>query len=479
MIAPARQACALAGALQIPTPGVIPIHLLTGLAAQCPVPRELMFDLAPDMRADKPLWAWDEVFDVIDAMEEAGAAVVQGEILVVPEGGGASRMPWEPWLPPPYMQVTPLTRRWWCKRNPGEPWETFVARAAAYARERAPELAGSARVTPEGAVHVDLAWATRDELALFDVPGGIGRARRRQQEQGAGPWAWMYGFSMRPRSIGKPAPGSYWGSISTDLNDIPDDARYASFSRDSDNLGRLAELTSLEALSAAATFPKARTLLGRLPRLRELRIHDFDMTSLEPLAGLSALEFAYIDGGPRLRDPGPLAELPALRYLFLDAGGMRDLSGMAAMTQLTSLHLSAAAHVDSLAPLGGLANLRCLSVWCDDVRDGSTAPLARLRGLKSLHAIPERLPLEERARLAAALPHVEGAHRSPLRRYAELDIPHRCERCRGDEVYFAAGKRRRVLCVACDATAIHRHVARWEILLSAATAARSTSPGPD
>lgn len=453
---------------------MIPIHLLTGPAAQCPVPRELMFDLAADMRADKPLWAWEEVFEAIDAMEDAGAAVVEGEILVVPEGGGASRLPWEPWLPEPCMQVTPLTRRWWCKRKDGEPWETFVERAAAYARERAPELAGAARVTPEGAVHVDLAWATHDELSLFDVPGGIARARRRQLEQGGGPWAWMYGFSMRPRSIGTPAPGSYWGYGSTDLNDIPEDARFASFSRDTDNLGRLAELTSLEVLSGATTFPKARALLGGLPRLRELHTHGFDMPSLEALAGLSALEFAYVDGGRRVRDPGPLTELPALRYLYLDAGGMRDLSGLAVMTQLTSLHLSPAENVDSLEPLGGLANLRCLSVWCHGVRDGSTAPLARLRGLKSLYAIPERLPLAERAWLAAALPHVEGAHRSPLRRDGELDIPHRCERCRGDELYVTAGERRRVLCAACDAGAIRRHVARWEVLLSAATASSAS-----
>lgn len=287
---------------------VIPVHLLTGPAHACPVDRELMFDLAPELRAYKPLWAWEDAFEAIDAMADAGAAVVQGEILVVPEGGPAMQLSWEPWLPEPCMQVTPRTRQWWCPRKEDEAWEAFVARAAAYAREWALALVGAARATPEGAVHVDLAWATRDELALFDVPGGIQRARRRQVEQGGGPGAWMYGFSIRPRSIGEPAPGSYFGDISSDLAEIPGDARYASFSSDGENLDRLADLTSLEVLDVGASSPQARALLARLPRLREVFMNDIDMSSVEWLGALSNLEFAYVSAGPRLRDPRPLSE---------------------------------------------------------------------------------------------------------------------------------------------------------------------------
>jgi hypothetical protein len=451
---------------------VIPIHLLTGPAHACPVDRELMFDLAPELRAYKPLWAWEDAFGAIDAMDAAGAAVVQGEILVLPEGGAAMQLPWEPWLPDPYMQVTPRTRRWWCPRKEDESWEAFVARAAAYAREWA--LALAARVTSEGAVHVDLAWATHDELALFDVPGGIQQARRRQVEQGGGPWAWMYGFSMRPRSIGEPAPGSYFGDISSDLAEIPDDARYASFSSSGTNLDRLADLTSLEVLEGGESSPVVRALLPRLPRLRELSTTDVDMSSVEWLGALPKLEFAYVCAGSRLRDPRPLSELPSLRYLFLDADGLRSLSGFAGCTQLTSLHVHAGS-VDSLAPLGGLDNLRYLSVWTGRVADGSLAPLARLHGLRGLTITPGSFSVAELAGLAAALPVTAGPHLSP---FIDPDAwlgKGECRRCGRKDVLVTAGKPRRVLCPACNSNAIQKHVIRWEILRSAAAAARARS----
>lgn len=120
-----------------------PIHLLTGPAAQCPVPRELMFDLAADMRADKPLWAWDDAFEAIDAMEDAGAAVVQGEIVAVSASGEVSRVPWEQWMegaplpeyPPPRGDGTAGGKR--TSRGAGSPrgrrlvrWEVLLSAAA-------------------------------------------------------------------------------------------------------------------------------------------------------------------------------------------------------------------------------------------------------------------------------------------------------------------------------------------------------------
>lgn len=457
---------------------VISIDTLIGPARDCMVPRELRFELAPEQRAGKPLWAYDEAFDVIDAMEAAGAAVVQGELVRVADDGEVIRIPWEPLpgIPDPIYQ--PWARRWRCRRQDDEGWGAWVARAAAYARTMARRLAREALGTSDGPVHVDLAWAMEDELALYDVPGWEQRQQRRVIEHGGGEKAWMIPWLTRMDSAGEGAPGSYYGPSAMDVAEIPGYARYASVSGSTGNRERVAELTSLEMLGAGAWPQEALPHIGRLPRLRVLYLNDIYLSSLEPLDGLSALEFAYVDGGSRLGGPGPLGELPALRYLHLWAPGMRDLAPLAALTQVNSLHVAPATVVDSLAPLAGLHDLRYLSVRCARVRDGGVAPLARLRGLRSLDAVPSRLSLEERAWLAAALPHTEGPHRSPLLPGNAYGSEKRCPRCDGRDVYLTAGPRRRRLCAACDAGAIRRHVARWESLLSAATAAaRGRSSG--
>lgn len=454
-----------------------PIHTLTGPAGECTVPRELRLELQPEQRTDKPLWPHDEAMELIHALEQAGAAVVQGELLCVGDDGEVSRLPWERWrrgIPDPIYQ--PWGKRWRCARNDHEAWSAWVARAAAYARTMAHELTGDARATPAGKVHLDLAWVMEDELALFDEPGWERRQRSRVIEHGGGARAWMFRQVWRMHRVGPTAPGSYYGHIAGDLTDIPDDARFANVSARGSNRERLAELTSLEILSTGACTQSAMRDMGRLSRLRVLYVNGIDLASLEPLAGLSALEFAYVAGGSRLRSAGPLGELPALRYLYLLADGMRDLSGLAAFTQVNSLHVGAAPAVDSLAPLGGLANLRYLSIFCERVRDGSVAPLGRLRGLKELGAVPSRLSLEERAWLSAALPQTEGPHRTPLLPGDTYGSEERCARCGGRDMHLAAGTRRRRLCATCDAGAIRRHVARWEALLAAATAASRGGP---
>ncbi|HEU0300933.1 MAG TPA: hypothetical protein VFR37_15835, partial [Longimicrobium sp.] len=92
------------------------VEHLTGPARDCVVPREPMFDLGPDQRAQKPLWTLDEAFDAIDAFEDAGAAVVEGEILAAAADGTVSQLPWEPWLPGDHdPRYPPTKRRWWLR----------------------------------------------------------------------------------------------------------------------------------------------------------------------------------------------------------------------------------------------------------------------------------------------------------------------------------------------------------------------------
>jgi hypothetical protein len=452
----------------LPLPSVIPIHTLVGPPTQARVPRELRSDIPPWQRREKPLWTLDEAFEAIRALEKAGAAVTQGELLAVSEDGGVSEVPWEPWLTgAAFPDDPPPTRYWWISREVDEPWADFVARAAAFARRRIRELAGEARTTPAGAIHVDLSWAMEDELALFDVPGWIQVERSRLIEQGGETREWHGRVSSRVKCAGPAVPGSYYGWVAEDLAHTPADARYARVRARGRNAARLAELGGLQGLWAAGCTDRALREIGRLSGLRELFLLDEPrVTSLDPLLGLTGLGFAYIHLPGRV-DLRPLQALPALRYLYLHAEHLREFSPLACLTQLNSLHVVPHSVVETFAPLRVLANLRHLSVWFQRVRDGSLAPLAGLRGLRSLEMHVHDLPLEEFARLAAALPRTAGSFRAPFFP-ADDDVYHDpCWRC-GRPALVTIGQRKRILCPECDTRAVQRHVVRWEVARSAA-----------
>ena len=84
-----------------------------------------------------------------------------------------------------------------------------------------------------------------------------------------------------------------------------------------------------------------------------------------------------------------------------------------------------------------------------------------------------RFRLEEFAELAAALPDTVGPHRSPWTHTGwKAQLIH-CAKCKGSTGYSTLGKPSRSFCFECDAKKIEKHVARWEILVSAARARRA------
>lgn len=459
---------------------MISIDTLAGPARDCAVPRDLRSQLWPREQPEKPLWRWDEAFHAIAALEDAGAAVVQGEILAVGGDGAVSRVPWEPSLPPGPDPRFPCTwRDWRWTRAADEPWREFVARAAAYARTRLRGLAGGAHTPPADALRVDLAWVTEDELALWDQPGWVRKWRRRLVEQGGGNLSTWRSPSVRMHGVGEPAPGSYYGTLAQDVDEVPPGARYAMLMLQETGAARLADRGALEVLWAAGCTDRALADIGRLGRLRELCVMDElhlgdlrEPSVLDPLARLRGLELALLAVESPVTDVRPLATLPRLRYLRLEATGLRDLEGMRALTQLNSLHLIPAEEVDSLAPLASLVHLRHLSVLMDAVRHGGLAPLESMRWLRSLHLHSDEFPLGEIARLAVALPHVEGPHRAPFLPADHPIRPEPCPRCGREDTFVTVGKPLRRICPACGARKLRRHVVRWEVLLSAAAAER-------
>jgi hypothetical protein len=101
--------------------------------------------------------------------------------------------------------------------------------------------------------------------------------------------------------------------------------------------------------------------------------------------------------------------------------------------------------------------------------------ITSLQKLETLRINKGSFPLAQFAELAVALPRTDGPHRSPFTTVDEWTMsPRRCKACDTPKD-ITLGKPRRELCRVCNRKLVERHVARWEILVSAAMARRSVS----
>jgi hypothetical protein len=116
------------------------------------------------------------------------------------------------------------------------------------------------------------------------------------------------------------------------------------------------------------------------PFIRRLNFRGQILDSLNPLAGLTALESLSLVS-MQVSDLIPLTRLSALRNLNLTGTQVRSLAPLTGLTTLESLDLTDT-RVSDVAHLAGLAALQNLSLWGTQVSD--VAPLAGLTALRSL-----------------------------------------------------------------------------------------------
>jgi hypothetical protein len=204
----------------------------------------------------------------------------------------------------------------------------------------------------------------------------------------------------------------------------------------------------------------------RMRDLRTLRIKWSSIRSLERITDLASLQALSLGSSTKIESIEPLATLSSLQVLGLEnLRRISDFSPLARLTGLRSLSVTGSMWsrqtVDSLKPFARMTWLESLSVDTAHIR--SLRPLARLRGLKTLH-LGGRLPYTEYAWLAAKLPDTECQWFAP---YLSLSFGP-CPRCKSGTRVMVTGRGKPVLCRACDAEKLAKHVAMFELARSAA-----------
>jgi len=219
-----------------------------------------------------------------------------------------------------------------------------------------------------------------------------------------------------------------WAHHYQSLADAPDDLVALTLTRDDKawkralTFGKLAELTlhnpSQEQLAALADFPK-------LAALRITHARPKSLAMLSGQTGLRELVLEYVSGATDLDAVGELPELTALHI-----ENMRNLADFDSLGRSKSLRYLAVngtpdwkqpiASLDFLGALSALELLKLGNVRLPEIEDpfGEFLNSRTIRWLKLAMHI---LPLAEYARIAAALPHVEGAWRSAFTKYGGVD----------------------------------------------------------
>jgi hypothetical protein len=426
------------------------------------------------------VWPAAAADEVIAALSDGGAAITEGQILVVTKSGATP-------LPAPRGQTLdteafllgPGPSAWRCRRETGERWPEYAARCAATAHARVAQLMTETEFSGEGALFVDLAWTTEDELTLFDLPGYVREEFGQAATRGRPPWGTYNGArswdEIRVRLAG-PTRGSFYGHPTDSLEGVDREARHIDLSGRAKDIARLAEFRSLEVLRVSDADDKALEIIGALPALRVLSLFGVRASHLGALTGLGRLELLDCRDARRVTDVRALARLERLRVLTIDVSGLRELSQLEALVQLRGLEiLGGLLRLPTLEPVGRLTGLQYLTVGNVRVADQSLRPLAALTNLRSLDLIHNRFPFAEFAELAVALPDTEGPHRSPFVCSGLSAQLYACGTCGGSSGHVTLGKPSRSVCPVCDGERLQKHVARWEILVSAARARRTRS----
>lgn len=146
-----------------------------------------------------------------------------------------------------------------------------------------------------------------------------------------------------------------------------------------DNRG-ITDLTGLEHARNLKYLNLSTVYLEEEPVL-ENRVSD-----LSPLAGLTKLQFLYLDNNT-ISDITPLSGLKQLEQLALDGNSISDITPLAGLTQLTYLEL-AFNTISDLKPLTGLTQLEYLDIGDNPLSDVSIYTYIDMIQAKIITGIP-------------------------------------------------------------------------------------------
>ncbi len=418
-------------------------------------------------------WRPVDAEEAIRILEAAGAAVVDGKLWADDRQGRGPNVT-------PVVDGKVRSHIWKCRRDEGESWAAYVARAATTARANVPRAAQvGSELGPAYVPYIRLDWATEEEGSLFDLPPVVRRSVDAATLNGEPPWGYInfagVNLGIRVRTAGPTTPGSFFAAQPvTSLASVPLSARYLNVDGKTPDLDSLPSFERLETLQIGPVGERELAIIGRLGSLRALSLNAIRVTTLDRLATLTRLEHLACADSPSLTRFGVLMGLPQLRTLVL--GHLRQLTDLREVSQLIQLRgfslggsMWKDARVTTLAPLAALAELRLLDIRRVRTGDASLRPLTALRHLQFL-ALSNWFSIDEFAVIAAVFPDVGGGgFRSiwwtPPEPTDQYDF-RACKRCKRFTLGMTIGKPSKRLCPECDQAKIAKHTARWDALVN-------------
>ncbi len=201
-----------------------------------------------------------------------------------------------------------------------------------------------------------------------------------------------------------------------------------------------------------------------LTDLTELQLKWSNVRSLGNISQLTKLRCLSIGSSTKIESIDPLGTLANLEFLELENVKLiRDFAPLNRLLNLRDLAVTGSLwsrqDVGSLAVFARMTWLDALSV--DTSQVGSIQELAALTRLKQLH-VGGRLPFQEYAWLAAKLPATQCRWFRPYFELADTGYSP-CKRCRNTTLVMVTGKGKPILCKDCDAAKLAKHVAQFEL----------------
>lgn len=130
----------------------------------------------------------------------------------------------------------------------------------------------------------------------------------------------------------------------------------------------LAGLSRLEYLHLYVPAVADISPLASNSRLADLTIGAYDLRDLEPLSGLTELVYLSLESELDITDVSPLSSLTQLEVLDLQNNAITDLSPLAGLLNLDSLYLTYN-QISDISPLANLRALEHLNIYANDIRD--------------------------------------------------------------------------------------------------------------